>query len=105
MRRWNGWGDDAIQFDLGADAPAFLRERIGPGAALADATFGQACASVPPSRLPPHRLVDGGAEARVLHAHGQSLPDWLRLRYGQVGTAPDAPAPAIRRRARSSPAT
>jgi alkyldihydroxyacetonephosphate synthase len=92
MKRWNGWGDDAIRFDLGPDALAFLREHIGPGAAPADATFEQACATVGPSRLAVHRLVDTGAAARVLHAHGQSLPDWLRLRYGITGIAPDGVA-------------
>lgn len=92
MKRWNGWGDDAIQFDLGDDALAFLRERIGTGAAPADATFEQACAALAPSRLAPHRLVDTSAAARALHAHGQSLPDWLRLRYGKIGAAPDGVA-------------
>jgi alkyldihydroxyacetonephosphate synthase len=92
MKRWNGWGDDAIQFNLGADAQVFLRERIGPGAAPADATFAQACAAVGPSRLAPHRLVDTGAAPRVLHALGQSLPDWLRLRYGKIGATPDGVA-------------
>jgi alkyldihydroxyacetonephosphate synthase len=92
MKRWNGWGDDAIQFDLGADTLAFLRERIGPGAAPADASFEQACAAVGPSRLVPHRLVDTGAAPRVLHACGQSLPDWLRLRYGKIGATPDGVA-------------
>jgi alkyldihydroxyacetonephosphate synthase len=92
MRRWNGWGDDAIQFELGADALAFLGERIGLGVAPGDASFEQACAGVPPSRLAPHRLVDTSAAERVLHAHGQSLPDWLRLRYGRIGTAPDGVA-------------
>lgn len=92
MKRWNGWGDDAIQFELGADALAFLSERIGPGAAPADASFEHACAAVGPSRLPAHRLVDTGAAARLLHAHGQSLPDWLRLRYGETGPAPDGVA-------------
>ena len=93
MKRWNGWGDDAIQFELGADALAFLRERIGPGAAPADASFEQACAAVAPSRLAPHRLVDTGAAARACCTrYGQSLPDWLRLRYGQIGPAPDGVA-------------
>lgn len=92
MKRWNGWGDDTIHFELGADALAFLGERIGPGNAPADATFAQACAALAPSRLAPHRLIDTGAEARARHAHGHSLPDWLRLRYGKLGTAPDGVA-------------
>jgi alkyldihydroxyacetonephosphate synthase len=92
MKRWNGWGDDAIEFELGVDALAFLRERIGPGVAPADAAFEQACAALAPSRLAPHRLVDTSAAERVRHALGQSLPDWLRLRYGKIGTVPDGVA-------------
>lgn len=92
MRRWNGWGDDTISFALAPDALAFLAQRIGTGTGVKDASFEQACAAVAPSRLPPHRLIDTGAEVRVRHALGQSLPDWLKLRYGRIGQAPDGVA-------------
>jgi alkyldihydroxyacetonephosphate synthase len=92
MRRWNGWGDDTISFALAPDALAFLAQRIGTGTGVADASFEQACARVAPSRLPPHRLIDTAAEVRVRHALGQSLPDWLKLRYGRIGMAPDGVA-------------
>jgi alkyldihydroxyacetonephosphate synthase len=42
--------------------------------------------------LPPHALVDASPEVRLTHALGQSLPDWLRLRYGRVEAAPDGVA-------------
>ena len=32
MRRWNGWGDDMIDFTLNTDMLGFLRDRIGAGA-------------------------------------------------------------------------
>jgi len=92
MRRWNGWGDDSIDFALGADALGFLEARIGKGRAQRDATFDEACAQLPASRLPPHALVDASPAARALHARGQSLPDWLRLRHGRVTPAPDGVA-------------
>ncbi|QOY93138.1 FAD-binding oxidoreductase [Massilia sp. UMI-21] len=92
MRRWNGWGDASIETELGAQAGAFLRERLGQGSAPADARFDAACARLAPSRLAPHPLVDAGPQARVLHALGQSLPDWLRLRYGRIDAAPDGVA-------------
>jgi alkyldihydroxyacetonephosphate synthase len=92
MRRWNGWGDDAIEFALNEDALAFLRARIGSGVRIDDAAFEDACAQVPASRLPPHPLVDTACGVRVLHALGQSLPDWLRLRYGRIGPVPDGVA-------------
>src|SRR4051812_37629314 len=92
MRRWNGWGDDSIDFALGADALAFLEGRIGAGTPQRDASFDQACAGIAASRLAPHRLVDVSPAARSLHALGQSLPDWLRLRHGRLGAVPDGVA-------------
>ncbi len=92
MRRWNGWGDESIETALAPEARAFLRERLGQGVAPDDATLEAACARLAPSRLPPHPLVDAGPQARVLHALGQSLPDWLRLRHGRIGAAPDGVA-------------
>jgi alkyldihydroxyacetonephosphate synthase len=92
MRRWNGWGDESTEFALGADALAFLRGRIGPGTPPRDATFDEACVQLAPGRLPPHPLVDASPAQRLRHALGQSLPDWLRLRHGRIGLAPDGVA-------------
>lgn len=92
MRRWNGWGDDAVEFALHETALAFLAQRIGAGRPVTDAGFEQACAQVGASRLPAHRLVDMSPEVRLRNALGQSLPDWLRLRYGVIDTAPDGVA-------------
>ncbi|MDT1848102.1 FAD-binding oxidoreductase, partial [Acinetobacter baumannii] len=57
-----------------------------------DATFEQACAGLPPGRLPAHPLIDASPATRARHAVGQSLPDWLRLRYGKLGHVPDGVA-------------
>jgi alkyldihydroxyacetonephosphate synthase len=92
MRRWNGWGDDTIDYALGEEALAFLRQRIGEGEAQRDASFEEACAGIAPGRLPPHPLVDTAPRARALHARGQSLPDWLGLRHGRLGPVPDGVA-------------
>jgi alkyldihydroxyacetonephosphate synthase len=92
MRRWNGWGDDTIEFALGEGALAFLRERIGKGSVPRDATFDEACAHIAPGRLAPHPLVDTRPAVRAVHALGQSLPDWLRLRHGRLGPVPDGVA-------------
>lgn len=92
MRRWNGWGDDTISFGLGPDALGFLRERIGDGRPVPDATLEQACAAVPPSRLAGHAGLQVDAPTRVRHALGQSMHDWLRLRYGRLHAVPDAVA-------------
>jgi alkyldihydroxyacetonephosphate synthase len=91
-RRWNGWGDDAVEIALNEDALAFLGQRIGPGMPPGDASLEQVCSGIPPSRLAPHPGIDSSAQTRLRNGLGQSLPDWLKLRYGKVGTLPDGVA-------------
>jgi alkyldihydroxyacetonephosphate synthase len=94
MKRWNGWGDDEndLDYELSASALRFLGELIGSAEPLADAELQQVLDSVPASRLPPHDLYRLDALDRVRHARGQSLPDWLALRSGELGQFPDAVA-------------
>jgi alkyldihydroxyacetonephosphate synthase len=92
MRRWNGWGDESIEVPIGEEAVRFLERKLGRGTGPLDAGFDAVCARLAPSRLPPHPLVDTAPEVRLAHALGQSLPDWLRLRYGRVDAAPDGVA-------------
>ena len=93
-RRWNGWGDARVQETLKPEALAFLAQAIGPGAPLPDAEFAAALAQVEaqPSRLPPHPLVDTSAETRLRASFGQSMHDWLRLRFGVLGRVTDGVA-------------
>ncbi|MFZ6863261.1 FAD-binding oxidoreductase [Undibacterium sp. Ji67W] len=92
MRRWNGWGDDSIEFAVNADALGFLQERIGQGVLQKDASKASVIASVPASRLTPHPLIDTSPEVRLQHSLGQSLPDWLKMRSGQIEQFPDGVA-------------
>lgn len=93
-RRWNGWGDEAVDAPLNEDAIGFLRERIGPAPAPHDASLADALAAVQarPSRLPPHPAVSTDALDRLRASSGQSLGDWLRLRFGRVGPVVDGVA-------------
>ena len=49
MRRWNGWGDEQTDFPLKPSAQRFLRELIGAGQRLPDATLVEVMARVPPT--------------------------------------------------------
>jgi alkyldihydroxyacetonephosphate synthase len=93
-RRWNGWGDASVNETLKPEAVAFLAQAIGPGRPRADAPFAAALAQVEAqgSRLPPHPLVDTGPEARLRASFGQSMHDWLRLRFGVLGRVTDGVA-------------
>ena len=92
MRRWNGWGDDAVDFPLPANAHRFLTEKIGAGNRLPDGQFEEVLKKVPPCRLPDHPLVLKSPGERLRHACGQSLPDWIALRSGNLNTFPDGVA-------------
>ncbi|MGB4801632.1 MAG: FAD-binding oxidoreductase [Anaerolineae bacterium] len=92
MRRWNGWGDDAITYPLPKAAGQFLRDLVGPGTRPRDATWPAVMAALPRSRLIPHPLVFDEPADRVRHSRGQSLPDWIALRSGRLGALPDGVA-------------
>ena len=94
QRRWNGWGDASVQEELKPEARAFLAQAIGDGQPVADAAFAAALAQVEAqaSRLPPHPLADIRAETRLRASFGQSMHDWLRLRFGVLGRVTDGVA-------------
>lgn len=87
MRRWNGWGDESVTYDLSSHAEAYLRERLGPGTPPLDVKLEEI--SPPPSRLPEHPLVNPGTETRIRHSRGESFPDLVALRSGRIGAFPD----------------
>ncbi len=92
MRRWNGWGDDAMTYPLSATAGHYLTTRLGPGRPPADAALADVLAAVPTSRLRNHPLISTDPLDRLRHARGQSLPDWIALRSGRIGAWPDGVA-------------
>lgn len=92
MRKWNGWGDEANTFPANPSAKTLLSEILGKANPLADAVQPDVLAKVPASRLPSHPLVDTSPLIRLMHARGQSLPDWLALRSGDIGLFPDGVA-------------
>ncbi len=92
MRRWNGWGDESVHDELAPGGAAAIERVVGPGTPQRAATLAEVVGAVPVSRLPTHRLVSHDPEIRVRHARGQSLPDWVALRTGRLGVAPDGVA-------------
>ncbi|MBT4519169.1 MAG: FAD-binding oxidoreductase [Halieaceae bacterium] len=94
MKRWNGWGDDKndLDYELSGATLAYLEVLIGSSEALREASLEQVLETVPASQLAAHDLYSIDAEDRLRHARGQSLPDWLALRSGELGVFPDAVA-------------
>jgi alkyldihydroxyacetonephosphate synthase len=92
MRRWNGWGDETVVYPLHESPRRFLEELVGPGMPPHDAKLEDVAATVPPSRLPEHPLISDQPADRLRHTRGQSLPDWIAMRSGQIPTFPDGVA-------------
>lgn len=91
-RRWNGWGDEATDYPLSDAGLDHLITRVGPASSIPDAPLEKVLDSIPPSTLPPHPLISTEPIARLSHARGQSLPDWVALRSGRVAAFPDGVA-------------
>lgn len=92
MRRWNGWGDDAENYPLSDDALSFLRERVGMATPGRDASLEEALSRIPASRLAQSSLFSTDGRLRMLHARGQSFPDWIAMRAGRFGPVADGVA-------------
>jgi alkyldihydroxyacetonephosphate synthase len=92
MRRWNGWGDTQTTYPFHPSAQRYLIEKIGAGKRSPEYPYELALKSVPASRLPDHPLIRRQAEDRLLHARGQSMADWIALRFGKVNSFPDGVA-------------
>lgn len=92
MRRWNGWGDESNMMELPSTAYDMLGRFVGQASPLKDAGYDDVLSAVPASRLSEHPLLDLSPDARLRHARGQSLPDWLAMRSGEFTVFPDAVA-------------
>ncbi len=92
MKRWNGWGNVDTDYPVPPSALDYLTKRLGQLDPNPDAAKETLLAAVTESRLPAHPLVDVSAETRLTHARGQSMHDWVDMRYGRANTFPDGVA-------------
>ncbi len=92
MRHWNGWGEEGEEAPLPARARDLLTQLVGSGLPPTDARLEDVVAGVAPSQLLDEDQWTTDPRERVLHARGQSLPDWVALRSGRLGAVPDAVA-------------
>jgi alkyldihydroxyacetonephosphate synthase len=89
MKRWNGWGNISIEYPLPPSAKTFLNQFFGCLDPKEDVSLDNVLKSVAATRLPGHPMVDTSEQARLTHARGQSLPDWVALRSGRIPVFPD----------------
>jgi alkyldihydroxyacetonephosphate synthase len=82
MRRWNGWGDESIRVALPEEGSRLLSRSIGEGRTRFDTDLESLLRRIPASRIPSHSCIQTDHRTRLVHSHGQSLPDWVGLRGG-----------------------
>ncbi len=92
MKRWNGWGNAVTTYPLAENARVYLESIIGKPNKLIDVTLEEALQRVPESRIKPVMGIHTDLVERLTHSRGQSLPDWVALRSGEIGHFPDAVA-------------
>ena len=92
MKRWNGWGNVDTDYPVPLPALAYLTKSLGQLHPIPDSAKETLLSGVPQARLPTHPLVNTSAETRLTHSRGQSLPDWIALRYGRISGFPDGVA-------------
>jgi alkyldihydroxyacetonephosphate synthase len=92
MKRWNGWGDEAIEYPLPEQAALYLKDYLGEFFPEPDVSLEEVLSSIPASRLLSQPLISDDPLIRLRHARGQSLPDWIALRSGRIGYFPDGVA-------------
>src|SRR5689334_7227023 len=99
--RWNGWGVPGQDDPLAVNEPAWrwLAQSFAMPALLATPPRELSAISLPPSRLSEQARqkltgllghVEQGNQERARHAAGRTLNDLLKLRAGDLSTAPDA---------------
>lgn len=92
MKRWNGWGDETINYSIPASAISYLNRLVGIGTRPRDCGLQELLPTLPKSKLPNHALISTDSRTRLLHARGQSFPDWLDLHSGHIKSYPDGVA-------------
>lgn len=92
MKRWSGWGSDEIDAHLPSLAQNYLADVIGLSRSGPTANFDDIARRILPSLLPDHPLISSEPGLRLRHARGQSLPDWIALRFGTIDRFPSGVA-------------
>lgn len=97
MKRWNGWGDTTIEYPLTETAKKYLEQKLNPAAPPKDVSLKQMLSKISAPRIKSHSLWSTSLLDRLYFSHGQSFPDWVRLRFGMTHPIPDAVATPTRR--------
>ncbi len=89
MKRWNGWGEENITYPLKTSLKEMLLEHIGEGKCSTTIPKEDILKHLPSSPLKDIPGISTSSVDRLYHCRGQSLPDWIELRFGRIRRFPD----------------
>lgn len=92
MKRWNGWGYEHVEYPIKDNLVNILKSVVGEPEYSYTASKDDILNKMPPSKIKENSLIKTNDLDRLYHARGQSLPDWISLRFGKVDTFPDGVA-------------
>lgn len=92
MRRWNGWGDDQVDYPIPEKALDFLEKLVGKGKKQHPIELKDVVKNVQSSKLKHAHGIVLEADERIKHSYGQSIPDWIEMRIGPVRQITDGVA-------------
>jgi alkyldihydroxyacetonephosphate synthase len=84
MKRWNGWGDEKIEFPIPEAAKDYLTKHLGEFQDLPDAEISDITNTMPASKLKGYDFISTDPLDRIRHSCAQSLPDWIHMRSGRI---------------------
>src|SRR5262245_40862451 len=92
MLRWNGYGEEMITYPLSESAKVYFHQILGSAERPRDIERDSINISPPHLFSNPHALLQFDDDIRLRHALGQSFPDLVAKRFGQILRFPDAVA-------------
>ena len=95
FKRWNSWGTEGFRLSTPQRGLNHLSSLLGQTTPLPEAQLIDCLESLPASRLNKQPISDcefitTDPEIRLRHARGQSFPDWLAVKSGQIQAFPDS---------------
>lgn len=91
MKRWNGWGDIKKHKPLSNMAYNYLTNLLGKFDITPDIKQKILLKSIPNSKIS-NSFLNTNPLDRLLHARGQSFPDWISFKHGRIDSFPEAVA-------------
>ena len=92
MRRWNGWGDEQVDYPLPENALPYLVDLVGDGERQHPVDVSVVTQNAGDTIFESSEFISTDPEDRVRHSLGQSIPDWIRMRSGKVDEITDGVA-------------